>query len=65
MIEELGIIPAVEKIVKRPEETAGYRALVEKGLQDFAFEAVILRYPDAFTPEALYISQERIRAWQT
>ena len=60
MIERHGIIPAVERAVNRPVETVGYTALVEKGLEDFAFEAVILRHPKHFSDEAITRSRERI-----
>ena len=65
MIKDKGIIPAVEKTVIRKEETTGYQALVDMGMQDFAFEAVVCRHPDVFSPEALKCSQERLREWQT
>jgi hypothetical protein len=45
MIERHGIIRAVERVVSRPAESAGYTALVSMGMQDKAFEAVVLRYP--------------------
>jgi hypothetical protein len=60
MIKRHGIIPAVERAVSRPVETAGYTALVEKGLEDFAFEAVILRHPQHFSQEAITRSRERV-----
>lgn len=62
MIERHGIIPAVERAVNRPTETVGYTALVEKGLEDFAFEAVILRHPQHFSHEAIARSRERVAA---
>src|SRR5262249_28125587 len=37
---EYGIIRAVERIVMRPDDAAGYRVLVEMGMEDMAFEAV-------------------------
>jgi hypothetical protein len=60
MMKQRGIIAAVERTVSRKEETVGYRALVEMGLEDYAFEAVVVRYPALFSPEAVRISQERI-----
>ena len=35
-----------------PKETEGYRVLVEMGMEDMAFEAVVLRHPESFSPEA-------------
>ena len=64
MIERRGIITAVERAVNRKEVTAGYKALVEMGMQDFAFEAVVCRHPTVFSAEALKRSQERLREWQ-
>lgn len=48
MIKRHGIIEAVNRAVARPIETQGYNALVSMGLEEFAFEAVILRYPSVF-----------------
>jgi len=64
MIKDKGIIPAVEKTVTRKKETTGYQALVDMGMQDFAFEAVVCRYPNVFSPEALKCSQARLKEWQ-
>jgi hypothetical protein len=61
MIKRHGIIEAVERAVNRDADTAGYTALVEMDMQDFAFEAVILRHPDVFSKEAVSRSTERLR----
>jgi hypothetical protein len=52
MIERHGIIEAVERAVNRSSETIGYKALLEMGLEEYAFEAVILRHPELFGEEA-------------
>lgn len=62
MIKRHGVIGAVERAVKRRDETVGYAALVEMGLEDYAFEAVILRHPTYFTAEAVDRSRERLEA---
>ena len=59
MIDRHGIIGAVERAVNRSAETAGYRALIEMGLEDYAFEAVILRHPDVFSTKAVEHSRMR------
>ena len=64
MIERHGIIKAVERAVNRPTETQGYTSLVEMGLEDFAFESVILRYPELFSDEAIAKSKQRLNAWR-
>lgn len=63
MIKKHGIIEAVERVVKRTDVTTGYTVLVEMGMQDFAFEAVVCRHPNVFSPEALKRSQERLAIW--
>ena len=60
MIERHGILEAVERAVNRKEETVGYTSLVKMGLEDYAFEAVILRHPSFFSASAVQRSQERI-----
>lgn len=64
MIDRHGIIVAAERAVNRDAETMGYKALVEMGLQEFAFEAVILRHPEVFSSEAVSRSRERIENWR-
>jgi hypothetical protein len=53
MIKRHGIIGAVERAVNRKDVTTGYKSLIEMGMQDFAFEAVVMRYPSLFSAEAL------------
>ena len=64
MINRHGVIEAVERAVNRSAETQGYRSLIEMGLEEFAFEAVILRHPDVFSDEAIAKSEERLSSWQ-
>ena len=64
MIDRHGIIKAVERAVNRNTETQGYTALVEMGLEEFAFEAVILRHPDLFSKEAVLRSRTRLNEWK-
>lgn len=60
MLEKHGIIPAVERVVKRKADAAGYTALVALGLQEFAFEAVVLRHTELFSEEAVARSRARM-----
>jgi hypothetical protein len=60
MIKRYGIIGAVERAVNRPTNASGYVALVEMGLEQFAFEAVILRHPQVFSAEAVEHSRQRM-----
>lgn len=63
MIDRHGIIGAVERAVNRPTETQGYTALVEMGLEDYAFENVIIRHPELFTESAVIASKQRLDQW--
>ncbi len=63
MIHRYGIIEAVERAVNRRADPSGYTALAEMGMQDLAFEAIVLRHPGVFSPEAVARSAERLRGW--
>lgn len=60
MIKRHGIIEAVNRAVARPTETQGYNMLVSMGLEEFAFEAVILRHPEVFSAKAVEMSKQRV-----
>ncbi|UUT22099.1 hypothetical protein [Pseudomonas sp. T8] len=64
MLEKHGIVSGVERVVTREAETQGYKALVSLGLQEFAFEAVVVRHPDIFSPEAVEHSASRLRDFE-
>ena len=64
MIKAHGIIPAVERAVNRPKETVGYTALLDMGLESYAFEAVVVKYPDIFSGEAVEKSKLRMSHWR-
>lgn len=55
-----GIVATVEKIVSKKVATSGYEALVECGLGEFTFEAVVLRHTDCFTDQAVQMAKSRI-----
>lgn len=63
MINRHGIIEAMERLVKRPDDATGYQALKTLGMQDLAFEAVVLRHPDEFSEDAITMSRNRLANW--
>jgi hypothetical protein len=63
MIDRHGILEAVERAVNRPVETQGYTMLKVMGLEEYAFEAVILRHPEVFSEKAIQVSRERLSEW--
>ena len=42
----------------------GLTVLREMGMEDFAVEVVVVRYPNLFSSEAVKRSQERIDEWK-
>ena len=63
MVTRHGLIGAVERAVNRPNVTIGYTALLEMGLHEFAFEAIVLRYPSRFSDEAVERCRRRAAEW--
>jgi hypothetical protein len=59
LIKRHGIIEAIERTVNGPAEN--YDALLEMGLEDLAFEALVLRHPQAFSEEAIGTSKARLQ----
>ncbi len=59
-IKRKGILATVEAIVKRKTSTEGYATLMKAGLEDFTFEAVVLRHRGTFSKEAIEQAQTRI-----
>ena len=64
MIKRHGILGAVERAVNREAETVGYTALLKMGLQDYAFEAVVVRHPELFSAETVQHSKARVDEWK-
>lgn len=59
-IKKHGILPTVERVVARTKETEGYTALVAAGMDDFTFEAVVLRHPALFSAETVNRARQRM-----
>jgi len=64
MIKRHGIITAAERAVDRNIEPQGYKLLVQMGLHDLTFEAVIVRHPDKFNKEVVSRAKERLEELQ-
>lgn len=59
-IKREGILPTVEKVVAKRKVTEAYDALVDAGMSDFTFEAVVLKHPGAFSAEAIANARTRL-----
>jgi hypothetical protein len=53
MIKRHGIIPAIERAVNRTDDSAGFTALVTMGMEDLAFEAIVIRHRELFSSETV------------
>jgi hypothetical protein len=60
MVKRYGIVGAAEKAVNRNADAMGYKLLVEMGLQDLTFEAVIVRFPEAFSQQIVKLAKSRL-----
>ncbi|QSI30435.1 hypothetical protein GNX71_12905 [Variovorax sp. RKNM96] len=63
MFKAQGVLQAVDSLVSKKKETVGFSALLGVGLQDYAFEAVVARYPSLFSSEAVLQSKARLSTW--
>ena len=41
----------------------GHSVLVEMGMTDLAFEAIVLRHPDSFSSETIERARQRLKDW--
>jgi len=64
MIERHGNIPAMERVVSRSANSAGFTALVTMGMEDLAFEAIVIRHSELFTPETVERAKIRLQNWK-
>jgi len=60
MVNRYGIVGSAERAVTRNIEPMGYKMLVEMGLKDLTFEAVIAKHPEEFNIEAVKKANERL-----
>jgi len=65
MVKRYGIIKAAERAVNRPVEAMGYKILVERGMKDLTFEAVIIKYPKEFSREIVKLAKNRVEELET
>jgi len=59
-IKRYGIIEAIQRALSRPAEDADFETLRELGLEDLAFEALVLRHATSFSDEAVQVSKTRL-----
>jgi hypothetical protein len=60
MVKRYGIKGAAERAVNRNVDDLGYKVIVEMGLQGLTFESVIVKYPEAFSNDAVIQANKRL-----
>jgi hypothetical protein len=60
MINRYGIVGAAERAVNRKIEAMDYKVLVDLGMQDLTFEAVITQFPETFNQNIVNICKKRL-----
>ncbi len=61
VVESHGVVPAVERLVGRPDDAGVSAALLEMGMQDMAFEHVVVRHREAFSEKAVLAADARLK----
>ena len=61
-IKRYGIIEAVQRALSRPPDEPGAITLRDLGLQELAFEALVMRHEAAFSAAAIKLSKARLAA---
>jgi hypothetical protein len=64
MIGRHGIITAVDRAVNRSDDPIGFTALVEMGMEDLAFEAIVIRHSELFRTETVGRAKTRLQKWK-
>jgi hypothetical protein len=59
-VKRHGILETVERVVRRAKATEGYAALVAAGMDDFTFEAVVIRHEALFEPSTVERARQRV-----
>ena len=59
-IQKLGMVPAIEKLVNKPEPSDRFEELIARGFPELTAEAVVLAHPSRFGAEARERSEERL-----
>ena len=59
-IKRYGIVEAVQRAVGRPPDEHGTVTLRDLGLEDLAFEALVIRHEASFSAAAIQVSKDRL-----
>jgi hypothetical protein len=60
MLERHGALQAAERMVLNRKPSRGFEVLDDAGLQELSFEAIVARFPEEFSPEAVEAAHARL-----
>lgn len=60
-IANKGVYQSIVEWSKLHGNRAGFHTLIEAGMSEFTFEAVVVRFPDRFTPEVVASCRETLK----
>jgi hypothetical protein len=59
-VAEVGVVQTLRDWTAGPQETAGFKILLARGMPEFTGEAITLRHPQHFEPKMLDAARERL-----
>lgn len=60
MIQDIGIIPALSKLVISPDLQQGFRVLRDRNQLEHSFEALVVKYANAFSKNVVEAARWRL-----
>lgn len=60
-IKNRGILPAIDSLVTKDKVTQGFESLRDFGLVNDSFEAIVVKFPDSFSLEAVAKALQRLK----
>jgi hypothetical protein len=61
MLQRHGVIETINRIAKYPASSSNFELLKSEGLEHLTAEAIVVDYPEFFSPRALDISRKRLK----
>ncbi len=59
-VAEVGVVQTLRDWTAGPQEAAGFKSLLERGMPEFTGEAITLRHPEHFEPRTLEAARQRL-----
>ena len=59
-VAEVGVVQTLRDWTAGPQEAAGFKSLLERGMPEFTGEAITLRHPEHFEPKTLEAARRRL-----